>query len=230
MAEVSFMAHQPHASPPPFSCPAHSPRSMQLALLSLVLGLSLPVALLALPAQECPAEFGTSGWVNDLGLLADTVSMGGADFKDDSKGVCGTFKVLKTCEARVRKEAWEGGGGMESEEQARWGFPYLLSSSSSSSSIPPFLPLPYTHQYQTRMRIYQSKTDADVVVVSFRPTQQNPEVRGQKEGREDEGRARGEAREGGRTRIKRLACASLFYFIKPHHTPLPPSLPSSLPS
>ena len=74
---------------------------MKLALLPLALGLSLPVALLALPAQECPAEFGTSGWVNDLGLLADAVSMGGADFQDDSNGVCGTYKVLKTCEARV---------------------------------------------------------------------------------------------------------------------------------
>ena len=47
-----------------------------------------------------------------------------------------------------------------------------------SSSTPPYLSLSYAQQYQTRMRIYQSKTDADVVVVSFRPTQQNPEVRG----------------------------------------------------
>lgn len=74
---------------------------MKLAVLSLALGLSLPMALVALPAQECPTEFGTSGWVNDLGLLADAVSMGGADFKDDSIGVCGTYKILKTCEARV---------------------------------------------------------------------------------------------------------------------------------
>ena len=73
---------------------------MKLSL-PLLLSLSLPAVLLALPARECPAEFGASGWVNDLGLLADAVSMGGADFKDDSKGVCGTYKVLKTCEARV---------------------------------------------------------------------------------------------------------------------------------
>jgi|EP00624_Nannochloropsis_granulata_P005657 hypothetical protein len=68
---------------------------------ALALGISLPVALLALPTQECPPDFGTSGWVNDMGFLADAVSMGGADFKNDSKGVCGTYKVLETCEAQV---------------------------------------------------------------------------------------------------------------------------------
>ena len=56
--------------------------------------------------------------------------MGGLDFKDDAKGVCSTYKVLKTCQAK----------------------------------------------YDTRMRIYQSKQEKDVVVVSFRPTQQTPEV------------------------------------------------------
>ncbi|KAM3572094.1 hypothetical protein VYU27_005891 [Nannochloropsis oceanica] len=96
---------------------------------ALVLCIYLPVVLLALPAQECPPGFGTSGWVNDMGFLADAVSMGGPDFKDDSQGVCGTYKVIKTCEA----------------------------------------------QYQTRMRIYQSKADSNVVVLSFRPTQQNTE-------------------------------------------------------
>lgn len=112
------------------------PQIMKLSL-ALLLGLSLPVALLALPAQECPPEFGTSGWVNDLGLLADAVSMGGADFKDDSKGVCATYKVLKTCEARVRKAGYEAGGKEEGGSRLLMGLPGAVD---LSSSTPPFLP------------------------------------------------------------------------------------------
>jgi hypothetical protein len=47
---------------------------MKLSALSF---LAMPLLTLALPAQQCPKEFATSGWMNDLGLLSDGVSWGG---------------------------------------------------------------------------------------------------------------------------------------------------------
>ena len=47
--------------------------AMKLTSVSLSLLLLYPLSLvMALPAQECPAEFGKSGYINDLGLLAGT--------------------------------------------------------------------------------------------------------------------------------------------------------------
>jgi len=111
----------------------HSHCSMKLSF-ALVLCIYLPVVLLALPAQECPPGFGTSGWVNDMGFLADAVSMGGPDFKDDSQGVCGTYKVIKTCEAQVKEEKRESGGGGTKRTRDRLRF---SSSPLHSSLCPP---------------------------------------------------------------------------------------------